>query len=327
LLVIFSKGYVMENCIRTDLKESFGLTCHMVEPIAGGWMNQLWKVTTDSGKFIVKQYSNKRFDKRKLESVETALQRQIIVRKAGVPCPAIRTYNGKIIRYTDNSIAYMVMEFCDGRTENPDTITITQMYELGNACGRMHKAFLELPNSFSDCLSGYTVQALQDNYQMLRTRLSADANEAYRNALLAQEAILQDLTDDFFVRLPKGIAHEDFTAANILFHEQNVSAILDFDRSTYSYIWHDIGRAILSFALKDHQLDVAKVNAFLEGYRQHLPLTMADIADSLRLSWCIETPWWIQPEYFKQDIGKAGRYRDEILWLTAHWFEIDAILL
>lgn len=288
-------------------------------------------MTTDSGIFLVKQYSNKRFDKRDLEAIEIALQRQIIVRKAGVPCPAILTDNGKVIHFTDNGIAYMVMEFCDGRTENPDTITITQMYELGNACGRMHKAFAILPEASSGgrmpAFGWYTVEAQVGNFKTRRACLTTEANEAYRKALLAQEPILKQLNNNFFAKLPKGIAHEDFTAANILFHKQNVSAILDFDRSTYSYVRHDIGRAILSFALKDNQLDVAKVNAFLEGYRQHLPLTMADIADSLRLSWCIETPWRIQPEYFKQDMGKAGRYRDEILWLTAHWFEIDSILL
>jgi homoserine kinase type II len=298
----------MDNCIRSDLKESFGLTCHMVEPSAGGWMNQLWKVTTDSGIFLVKQYSNKRFNKRDLEAIEIALQRQMIVRKAGVPCPAVRTCNGKVISFTDNGIAYMVMEFCDGKTENPDTITTTQMYELGSACGRMHKAFAELPEASSGgCLpafGGYTVETLLGNFKTRRARLTTEANEAYRKALLAQEPILKQLNNDFFVKLPKGIAHEDFTAENILFYKQNVSAILDFDRSTYSYVWHDIGRAILSFALKDNQLEIAKINAFLEGYCQYLPLTKADIADSLRLSWCIETPWWIHRIALREKWGR-----------------------
>jgi len=55
---------------------------------------------------------------------------------------------------------------------------------------------------------------------------------------------------------------------------------VDFDCNGYSYIWHDIGRAILSFALKENVLDIGKVHAFLDGYLQHLPLTLSNIADA-----------------------------------------------
>jgi len=115
-------------------------------------------------------------------------------------------------------------------------------------------------------------------------KCSLKDNAEYRKALFAQEPILKQLTNKFFDKLPKGIAHEDFTSDNILFETNSVSAIIDFDRNCYSYIWHDIGRAILSFALNENKIDREIVNAFLEGYIQHLPLTLLDIADALRLS-------------------------------------------
>jgi len=46
----------------------------------------------------------------------------------------------------------MVMEFRQGKTENPNTITVRQMYSFGNACGFMHKAFSELPADSMMCL-------------------------------------------------------------------------------------------------------------------------------------------------------------------------------
>ena len=51
--------------------------------------------------------------------------------------------------------------------------------------------------------------------------------------------VIDELRDNFYKRRD-----------NILFNENGVSVILDFDRNHYSYIWMLIGRAILSFALE-----------------------------------------------------------------------------
>ncbi len=319
----------MEDRIIADLKDSYGITCNQITHITDGWLNQLWKISTGKCELLVKQYSNKRFNRNQLKLIEATLQRQIIIEKAGVPCPAIRQRRGQAIRLLDNETAYVVMEFCLGKIENPDTITITQMHSLGNACGLMHKAFSRLPDTSTKCLpvfGGYAMDLLWENFNSRIMKCSLDANVEYQKALFAQEPILKQLTNDFFNKFTMGIAHEDFTSANILYNADCVSAIVDFDRSCYSYIWHDIGRAILSFALKENKMDIEKVYAFLEGYKQHLTLTLPDIADALRLSWCIEIPWWIQPEFFTENQGKAGRFKDEILWITEHWSEIDSLL-
>ena len=319
----------IEDRIAVDLKNNYGIICNKIAPVTGGWMNQLWKVSTAECELLVKQYSNKRFSRKQLKLIEAALQRQIIIEKAGVPCPAIRQCRDRAIRLVDNETAYLVMDFCLGKAENSDTITTTQMHSLGNACGLMHKAFSQLPANPAARLpafGGYTLDLLWSNFSSRVMKCSPDTNIEYRDALLAQESILKQLTNEFFDKFRMGIAHEDFTAANILFDRQGVSAIVDFDRSCYSYIWHDIGRAILSFALKENEIDIEKVSAFIDGYKQHLALTLPDIADALRLSWCIEIPWWIQPEFFTENKGKAGRYKEEILWITEHWSEIDSLI-
>jgi homoserine kinase type II len=191
----------------------------------------------------------------------------------------------------------------------------------------MHEAFSQLPES---CVEGspidnrQTIDSLWANFHTHMQACSSSDPAGYREAVLAQEPILKALTSGFFDRLPRGIGHEDFAADNILFDAEGVSAIVDFDRNHYSYLWHDVGRAMLSFALKDSRMDTGRVLAFLEGYSKHLPLTLPDIADALRLSWCIEVPWWIRPEFFKIDREKVARFKDEVLWLTQHWFEMDS---
>lgn len=319
----------MEDKIIANLKESYGITFNQITEVTGGLLNQEWKVSTEKGELLVKQYSTKRFSSRQLEEIESALQRQIILEKNSIPCPFLWQCGGRIIRLLDDKTAYMVMDFRSGKTENPDTITITQMRSLGSTCAVMHRAFSQLPEPSVKNLpisGGYTMDLLWENFNSRMTKCSLDAHAEYRKALLALEPILKQLSTEFFDKFPKGFAHEDFQPGNILFNVDCISAVIDFDRNCYSYIWHDIGRAILSFALEGNIMNIEKVYAFLEGYSQRSSLTLPDIADALRLSWCIEIPWWIQPEFFGDCDKIPKRFKDEMLWLTEHWFEIDSIL-
>lgn len=319
----------MNEKIIADMKSSYGLVCGVSTPVEGGFMHLKWKVSTNKGDMLVKQFSHKRYNQGGLMAIEAALQMQILLQKEGIPCPRVLTCNGGAIRFLDEDISYMVMTFSPGRIESPDTITAGQMHSLGSACGRMRKAYARLP---LDNVKDYpidsrgTLDSLWANYH---TRMQQDPSTtpaAYQRAVRDLEPILRTLTPAFFDSLPKGIAHEDFSSDNMLFDEDGVTAILDFDRTQYGFIWHDIGRALLSFALRDGRMDREKVNAFREGYAQHTPLTPHDIADALRISWCIETLWWIQPEFFAENSKKVLRFKDEILWLTAHWFELADLI-
>jgi homoserine kinase type II len=174
--------------------------------------------------------------------------------------------------------------------------------------------------------SGHVIESLWANFHTRAQECPSGTPVEYRKAVLSLEPILKQLTNEFFDRLPKGIAHEDFSPDNMLFDAEGVSSILDFDRNHYSFIWHDIGRAILSLALKDNRMDMEKIHAFLNGYSRHSALILPNITDALRLSWCIEIPWWIQPEFFRENNAKVVRFKDEMLWLTEHWFELDSLL-
>jgi len=319
----------MEDKIIADLEENYGITFNQITPVTGGFLNQEWKISTEKGELLVKQYSTKRFRRERIELIESSLQRQIILEKNSVPCPFLWQCGDRIIRWLDYKTAYMVMDFRLGKTESPDTITITQMRSLGSACAVMHNAFSQLPEPSVKNLpvfGGYTMDLLWEHFTCHITKYSPDTHVEYWKALLALEPILKQLSSKFFDKFPKGFAHEDFHSGNILFDVDCVSAVIDFDRNCYSYIWHDIGRAILSFALEGNIMNVKKVRAFLEGYSQHSELTLPNIADALRLSWCIETPWWIQPDVFGEYNKIPNRFKDEMLWLTEHWFEIDSIL-
>lgn len=59
----------MEDSIIADLKGSYGIICNQITPVTGGLLNLKWKVSTEKGEFLVKQYSTKRFRREQIERI------------------------------------------------------------------------------------------------------------------------------------------------------------------------------------------------------------------------------------------------------------------
>ena len=358
----------MEEAIRADLVSSFGLRGDSVTPVSGGWLNRKWKLVCGREEWLVKQYSRKRFSQKQLDWIEQSMQRQIIAQREGVLCPRVLSFQGKVLRTLADGTTYMVMEFCPGEMLDHNTVTTDQMYSLGKTCGQIHRIFSALP---PQGVRGYplnrksVLHELREHYrtQMEECRKAAEeggpagsSDFSDSSAVLSAEfspeifpkyfskifpkifraleqerRILEKLPADFFDRLETGIGHEDFTPDNMLFSGNEVSAILDFDRSQYGYRLHDVGRAILSFALKDGELDLKKAYAFLEGYGEWMAFRGSGrtecsenwlertLSDALRITWCIEAPWWVKKGVFAGASVKPGRFLEEIVWVGEWW--------
>lgn len=319
----------MDTRILSDLHAAYDMTVYSMSPVTGGLLNLKWRMATNRGDFLLKQYSPQRFDHQKLEAIETGLHRQVFLAGMGIPCPTLLMYNGRMIRHLDGQTSYLVMSFCPGRIQGPNTITLRQMHSLGCACARLHGAFARLPAPADTSLptrGGYGLDALWDAYQRRTDACGPQTPPAHQAALRAMGGILRQLDRSFFDRFPKGWAHEDFQPGNILFTTEGVSAIVDFDRNGYTYPWHDVGRALLSFAWDGQLLLPERVAAFVDGYAAHDALSQADVADALRLTWCIEMPWWNRPAFFGPCDAVPRRFLQEMLWLTRHWDELDRLV-
>lgn len=311
----------MDQRLLNDMQAAYGLAVTQIQPLTGGWLNELWKVTTQRGDLLVKRFSHRRYSAAGLEKIEQALERQRQVAAQGIPSPEILLCGGKAVRRVGEDLSYMVTTFCPGHNECRETVTPVQLKSLGDVCGRLHRAFSALPRNKRDESAG-SAQFLQGLWNNFRTRKAAfcgDDPPGYQHAVLAQKAILHSLTVGWLDSLPRGVAHEDFTPDNLLFDENGVTAVIDFDRNCRSFLWHDVGRALLSFCLTGQGLDREKTAAFTEGYTRHLPVS---VPDALRITWCIEASWWITPEGFRLEGGKAAGYREDILWLTNNWFQL-----
>src|SRR5699024_6067487 len=190
---------------------------------------------------------------KQLDWIEESMQRQIIAQREGVLCPRVLSFRGKVLRTLADGTTYMVMEFCPGVMLDHNTVMTDQMYSLGRACGQIHRTFSALP---PQGVRGYpldrksVLHELREHYRMQMAEcgkaaeeggpagLSSDFSDSsakFFRALERERRILEKLPADFFDRLETGIGHEDFTPDNMLFSGNEVSAILDFDRSQYGY--------------------------------------------------------------------------------------------
>lgn len=314
--------------IRDDIKASLGIECREVTPVEGGWLNKKWKVETDGGTMLVKQYSNKRFSLSGMDAIDRAMDWQMALYGRGVKCVRIHPIDGHAIRTLNDGTKYMVMDFCAGEPGNPDTITLPRLRSLGEACGKMKREFAALPVQGARDYpidSGAVIAVLQAYHDKRTAELTPAEPEEYRRMLAAQEEILASLTADWLDGLAKSLTHEDFSPDNMLFDEDGVTAILDFDRARYGFVLHDVGRILLSLALVNGRLDGERIRAFAEGYRRHLPFGAKELADALKITWCVEVSWWIHPALWREPKEKIRRFRDELCWLTENFARLDLL--
>ena len=177
----------MDQRLLNDMQAAYGLTVTHIHPLTGGWLNELWKVTTQRGDLLVKRFSNRRYSAAGLEKIEQALERQRQVAAQGIPSPEILLCGGKAVRRVGEDLSYMVTTFCPGHNECRETVTPVQLKSLGDVCGRLHRAFSALPRNKRDESAG-SAQFLQGLWNNFRTRKAAfcgDDPPGYQHAVLA----------------------------------------------------------------------------------------------------------------------------------------------
>ena len=106
----------------------------------------------------------------------------------------------------------MVIAFLPGRTLPPERVTEEQMASLGEACGRIHRAFDHLePRAYREEEAVWRANppvALLRGHFAARTAEKMDgAPPAYRQAVRAHLPLLEPDLEGLFCVVPCGMAH------------------------------------------------------------------------------------------------------------------------
>lgn len=309
-----------------DLDKRLGIRVEDARPVSGGYLNEKWRARTNRGELLIKKFSGKRYPYRKLQGVRRALLWQNEVCARGIPCPEIITLQGEPIQRLFDGTAYAAMPFLLGEQTAPEAVTAAQMESLGEVCGRMHRAFSEIPVDGLSFQRESPLEKFRQDMRDIRGALVPGDISRYADAVGRAVDIAEGLTEAFF-RWPAGITHKDFAIDNILFVGDRVSAVLDFDTANYNFPHRDIGRALLSFTLNGDGFMPDRVRALMRGYAKAMgALSPRQMADAVRLIGYSELPTWFRPDLRLETRDKVVRFRWESIWLVEHWHDLEILL-
>lgn len=317
---------VMYKSIKEDIFEAitnvFGFNIIDFSKIELGHMNLKWKIKTDIGDLFVKQYNKTRYPEEMIEGLETSLNHQNNLYKEGIPCPKLYSHKGKYVIKSSYGERFVLMELCDGSNIKAGTANEQQMFSLGQVIGEMHK-ILNSNNTVQLPLH-WDVRSKESMIGNWKERwseaISVNCSDTL-SKLEIQRKIIEKTDVDIFSDCEKGWGHWDLFVDNILFKNNSVSAILDFDRMSYVYPEFDISRPILSCCIDNGQINIDSVFAFVKGYREYQTLTNQKLVRSIKLTWWKEAEWVRVDKV--QNSSPLKRFSEENVWVGDNWGNME----
>lgn len=293
-----------------------------------GFLNLKWKVETEEGLFVIKQLSKERYVRYDFEKVileqELALREQLKQYQNGTLCPKVITHSNNVIHKTPSGERFIIMKHIAGKNLFPGTLNLKQMYSLGQMTGHMHNVSNDGTHSM-EINPKFIPPSVEQRLKHWETFYGKiEGNDKLLDLVDLQIKATKQFNLDMISSCETGWAHRDLWVDNILFIEDQLSSILDFDRFAYDYPELDIARAIMSGALKGNVFNSNCARAFLEGYRSKRNLKKGTFVRSLYLLWYLESVWWIVPN-LNQERYQEVQFQNEMTWLAKHLFELTSL--
>ncbi|TBX52560.1 homoserine kinase [Bacillus mycoides] len=319
------------NLIFKELKEEceklFDLNIRKATPINRGWLNLKWKLETDAGVYVLKQYNKDRYKLYDSNLLVQALQQQQRLHNNGLCCPKLLTHESDIIHVSKSKEKFVVLEHQEGELVPPGKVNKKQINSLGQMIGIMHKLLND--GSLMKGKNAQFVLPAQENRLLHWENKIRGAKQLGKQESLPfiklQKEVTKFVDTEPFQTSIKGWAHRDLWVDNFLFHKNDVSAILDFDRMGYDYLDLDIGRAVISCALDNGKLNMELVASFLEGYRKELDFTAGRIVRTIQMLWYMESAWWINTNMDQHSVPPT-RFAEEMIWIAENYGELHNML-
>jgi homoserine kinase type II len=112
----------------------------------------------------------------------------------------------------------------------------------------------------------------------IRARLARIRQESPEHARDADsiEARLDRYVAARAATLPSGVIHGDLFRDNVLFHGEQIAALLDFESASHGRFAYDLMVTLLAWCYGDDAFDLPLVAAMLSGYKRVRPLTAAE---------------------------------------------------
>ncbi|UXY32567.1 phosphotransferase [Streptomyces sp. HUAS TT20] len=299
--------------------------------LADGLMNANWRLDTAAGRFALKRVTDVSLDR---------LRRNLGVLRAlaadGVPVSApFHTLSGALVAQVDGG-TWCLFPWVTGSHVRGIDLSLPQVASLGAHLGRLH---LSLGRSCDQGLlpavpETITAEVTSPERAVEKAeRLSAavldkgtgsEFDKATVAALDRRRASVFEHADRRPRSVPlkggHGWTHGDVQYRNLLWEGGNLAAVLDWDRvDVRPYAEEVVRTAQVQFGVCG-VFDLARVSAFVDGYRSVVPLEPAALVDGARrLWWKRMTDFWqLEFHYGRGDFSFDELFTaDEAL---LHWW-------
>lgn len=282
--------------------EHYDLTPPISEfPLSQGVNNTIVGIRTGNGDFALKHFNAPHG----LEGLQyehdllTWLAKQPL--SFAVPAP-IKTRSGQTV-YQDANGHHVLMPLLKGK--RPDHQDPIQIQAVGAALGELHTALSTYPTtprpngvSFNDLNNIHPrmphPEALTP--QDLGWQQTASAKDLC--AWWRQEvASLNTYLRDTYPKLPRQVIHSDFAPSNTLYHQNQISAVLDFEFTSPDIRLIDVASG-LKFSMRIGENDAPwEIGGhFIKGYQKKITptdLERTSLIDTMILLNVVSVIWWL----------------------------------
>jgi Ser/Thr protein kinase RdoA (MazF antagonist) len=186
----------------------------------------------------------------------------------------------------------VLFEFLSGEhIEHPD---MHHWRQLIQQAAELQQLTQEFSSPYTPHRINYTPDVCRSLAQAeIRKLKTQNAREKF--AWLSDELNTLDLPSS----LPKGICHGDFHFSNVLFHNNEFVALLDFDDANQTFLQFDLVGLIEYWAWphRSNSLDLSKARWVVQEYMKHRPLPFIEqqhLYDVYKLSIFFDCIWYFQ---------------------------------
>ncbi|MFJ2176828.1 phosphotransferase [Streptomyces sp. NPDC087851] len=320
------------NSVLTQLASAFGLGEVLgLRYLADGLMNANWKLDAPAGTFALKRVTDVSLDR---------LVRNLGVLASlatdGVPVSApVSTASGALVAEVGGSV-WCLFPWAAGSHIRGVGLSLSQAALLGMRLGRLHEGLGRacdrglLPVVSETVTADITTpeRAVEKSERLSTAVREKGSGSAFDVAAAAALDGRRALITKHANRRPQGMVpagrhgwtHGDVQYRNLLWEGGELAAVLDWDRvGVRPYAEEVVRTAQVQFGV-DGVFDLARVAAFVRGYRSVVPLEAAVLADGARrLWWKRMTDFWqLEFHYDRGDFSFDELFTaDETL---LHWW-------
>ncbi|HDR5271865.1 MULTISPECIES: phosphotransferase [Bacillus] len=313
--------------LKVECETLFEFKIRNAIPIHRGWLNLKWKLETDAGDFVLKQYNQERYKMYNSDLLIQVLQQQQRLHNNGVSCPRVLIYKNNVMHISKSDERFIVLEHKEGSLVSPGKVNQKEIHSLGQTIGYMHNLLNDgsLIKGENPKFVPPTKEARLKHWEEKMREVEKLGKEHILSYIKLQQEATQLVNTEQFHNSQRGWVHRDLWVDNFLFLNDKVSAILDFDRMDYDYVELDIGRVVISCALSDGVLNKSLVASFLEGYRNEVDFPVGNIVRAIQMLWYMESTWWIHANMDQHSVPPS-RFADEMNWIAENYGVLHNIL-